>query len=86
MSEVQGGNPNFVHVGPVSDEVTKLAGAKKAYLTFWWIRSLDSHAEGTLGLVVDGAVTETTTSGYDAFVSANAYPVVGQLTPENFQF
>jgi len=86
LSEVSGDKPNFVLVGEVTDELKALAGSKKAHMSFYTVASLEGHAAGTLVLVENGVATLSTTSGLEAFVNQNAYPLIGQLTPENYQF
>jgi len=87
LSEATSSKPTFVLVGSPesSPEVKQVAGAKKANLTFFWIASLENQANGTLLFVENGAVSASVPAGGDvnAFVSERAYPLVGQLTPEN---
>jgi len=83
LSEVVGDKPNFLFVGEVTDEVTQLATAKKAHLNFFWVKSLEGQTEGSLNLVENNAVVSSTTTKFEDFVNVNAYPLVGQLTPEN---
>jgi len=83
LSGIVGDKPNFLFVGEVTDEVKKLATAKKAHLNFFWVKSLEGQAEGSLHLVENNAVVSTTTTKFEEFVNVNAYPLVGQLTPEN---
>lgn len=90
LSEVSGSKPSFVLVGnpESSPDVKKTASEKKAHLNFYWAASVEGSAEGSLLFVEDGKVAGTLAAGGDVnkFVSENAYPLVGQLTPENYQF
>lgn len=78
----------FVSVGEPTDALKKVAADKKAYLTFVWVASLDGKNAGDVVIAENGVVGATLAAGGDLekFVSENAYPVVGQLTPENYQF
>lgn len=78
----------FVVVGAANDTVKRVAAEKKAYLTFYSVASLDGHNAGDVVVADNGVVTATLAAGgdLDKFVSDNAYPTVGQLTPENYQF
>lgn len=57
-------------------------------MSFFWIATLEGQTEGNLVFVEDGAAGASLEKGGDlaAFVSSRAYPVLGQLTPENYQF
>lgn len=87
LAEATSTKPTFVLVGnpESSPDVKKVAAEKKANLTFFWTTAVSGQAEGTLLFVENGAVTSSVAAGGDvsAFVSENAYPLVGQLTPEN---
>mmetsp|Transcript_32048 Transcript_32048/g.69836 ORF Transcript_32048/g.69836 Transcript_32048/m.69836 type:complete len:102 (-) Transcript_32048:763-1068(-) len=87
LAEATSGKPTFVLVGnpESSPDVKKVASEKKANLTFFWTAAVEGQAEGTLLFVEDGAVSGSVAAGGDvnAFVSERAYPLVGQLTPEN---
>lgn len=54
-------------------------------MSFFSVASLEDYAEGAVVLVSEGKVTASLAAGGNIaeFVSANAYPLVGQLTPEN---
>jgi len=65
-----------------------VAAEKKAHLSFYWVASSEGQTEGSVLLVESGVVKSTLAAGEDVakFVADNAYPLVGQLTPENYQF
>lgn len=87
LSAITGTKPSFLLVGNPNDfeTVSKVASEKKAYLNFYWIATLEGQTAGSVLIVENGAVKDTLAAGGDltAFIQANAYPVVGQLTPEN---
>jgi len=85
LSEANSSKPNFVWVGTPTEAVNGVAGAWKAHVSFWNISELTGQAEGSLHLVQDGTITQSLAAGGDisAFVNGNAYPLVGELTPEN---
>lgn len=47
---------------------------------------MEGVAAGTLIFLEDGKVKESSTEDFAGFVRKHAYPLVGQLTPENYQF
>jgi hypothetical protein len=90
LSEVTGPKPSFVLVGnPVAyADVNKVAAEKKAHVNFYWVAAVEGQTEGSVLLVEAGVMSKALAAGGDVskFVSENAYPLVGQLTPENYQF
>lgn len=90
LADAKSSKPTFVYVGNPEDnaDVKKIATEKKANLSFFWIATLEGQTAGTLVFLENGAAGATLAKGEDiaAFVSSRAYPVVGQLTPENYQF
>jgi protein disulfide-isomerase-like protein len=90
LSEVTGTKPSFVLVGNPTAyaDVNKVAAEKKAHLNFYWVAAVEGQTEGSVLLVEAGVMSKSLAAGGDVskFVTENAYPLVGQLTPENYQF
>lgn len=93
VADVQSSKPSFLLVGSPDNypTVKTLAALKKAHLNFSFIASLAGQTAGSLLFVEDGKVSQTLNSvgsndELEKFVNDNSYPLVGQLTPENYQF
>jgi len=88
LAEASSSKPTFVIVGVPTDALNSVATANKANVSFFSIDTLAGQTSGTVLLVSDGQVVDSLAAGGDiaTFVSLNAYPLVGQLTPENYQF
>lgn len=71
-----------------NDNVNKIALSNKAFMKFFFIKSLEGQEEGSLNLIEDGKVAHSMPKGGDInkFIKKVAYPVVGNLTGENFKF
>jgi len=88
LAEASNSKPTFVIVGAPTDALISAATANKTNVSFFSIDTLAGQTNGTVLLVSEGQVLDSLAAGGDiaTFVSSNAYPLVGQLTPENYQF
>jgi len=85
---VKATKPAFLYVGEPTESYKKTAVAKKANLEFFSAATLEGQEEGSVLYIDDGKVAATLAKGgdLDKFISDNSYPLVGQLSPENYQF
>lgn len=85
LAEATSTKPTFVIVGAPTDALNTVAASNKANVSFFSINTFAGQTAGAVLLVSDGQVVDTLAAGGDiaTFVSLNAYPLVGQLTPEN---
>lgn len=64
--------PNFLFVGAVTEEIKKLASAKKKYMSFYNIAALEGAAEGSLVLVKDSQNADSAAADFEAFTAKHA--------------